>query len=321
MKIWIPNIGNWIKKIEPYARYFMWWFGIILATATVASISNILSQTNKIIIWICLFLFIIAGLIVWISDVRRFKQKGIEIPRNIELSGYNRWISIGAVVLVVLVIFLTFLARQLPATTQGYQAFFTGFAGIGAWITGIALVIFSYQQYKLRQTEHSLMFEPKLFLSSGGSPMTGQLNHNNLIYPYRVEWSVIIINTSQQPILIEFMALKIRLWVENPNKPNNDEFLSISSYHVLEPDRIALPFQVTQSNPQRIRWILEGHDVSYDLDHISGNTNNRRFELIFKIRATIPQYPDRPPIIMELVSNPFHVPKDAAWGIPKSILY
>ncbi len=307
------NMNKWIRNIEPHARQFRWVFGMVLATATVVSIYNILTPINRIIIFISLILFFFAGLIVFISDLQRNQQEGTSIPVHTEQPGRNKWISIGLLVLVVIVIGLIFIARQLPPTPQGYQAFFTAFAGIAALGTGIALGVFAYQQYKLRQTEHSLLFEPQILLRSTGTPISGEeLRYNNQRYPYRIEWTVLILNTSQQPILIEFMLLRIRQrgWGKTPDK---DGYLSPPSYYVLEPNGLEPPFQVTQTTPKRIRWIIEGYNASQELDDSFGDSNNRDFELIFYVEATNPQDPSTP-IIEGIVSNPFPVPKDAPWG-------
>jgi len=93
MKLNIPkifNIDKWIQNAEPHARYFVWWFGIILALATVVNIHAILSQRNPFtlcVLWICFFLFMFAGGIVSISELRRSKQKGTEIRQKIRWGG------------------------------------------------------------------------------------------------------------------------------------------------------------------------------------------------------------------------------------------
>ena len=309
-------MNKWLQKLEPNARYFLWIFGMVLAVATVASIHDILSQSNPFILWvlwISLILFFFAGLLVFIYDLQRSReQESKEILTHTERSGRNRWITIGAVVLVAIVIGLVFVARQLPPTPQGYQAFFTAFAGVAALGTGVALAVFVYQQYKLQQTQHRLLFEPQILLKSAGTPKPGKLTYTNTIYPYGIEWTVLIFNTSQQPIHIESMLLRIRQWGWG-KATEKEGYLNIPSYHVLEPDGLELPFQVTLTTPRQIRWIIEGYNASQDLDDFFGDSNNRNFELIFYVQATNPQDPSTS-IFYGITSNSFRIPKDAPWG-------
>lgn len=306
------GFSKWLQMIEPNAKYFMWVFGMVLAIATVVNILDMLTPSSRLILVISLILFFFAGLIVFISDLQRSKQKGTEIPTNVEQSGRNRWILIGLLVLAAVILVAIFVPRQLQLDPQGYQTFFIAFAGIGAWVTGIALAVFAYQQYKLRQTEHRLLFEPQILLRSAGTPITGELTYNNQRYPYRIEWTVLILNTSQQPILIEFMSLRIRQWGWG-KATDKEGYLNIPSYHVLEPDGLEPPFQVTLTTPQRIRWIIEGYNAGQDLDDFFGDSNNRNFELIFYVQATNPQDPSTS-IFYGIISNSFRIPKDAPWG-------
>jgi len=309
-------MNKWLQKLEPNARYFLWIFGMVLAVATVASIHDILSQSNPFILWvlwISLILFFFAGLIVFTYDLQRSrKQESKEILTHTERPGRNRWITIEAVVLVAIIVGLIFVARQLPATPQGYQAFFIAFAGIGAWVTGVALAVFAYQQYKLRQTEHRLLFEPQILLKPAEIQEPEKLTYNNKIYPYGIEWTVLIHNTSQQPIFIESMSLRIiqRGWGKAADK---EGYLSPPSYHVLEPNGLEPPFEVTLTTPQRIRWIIEGTNAGLDLEDNFGDSNNRNFQLIFYVQAINPQDPSTS-IFSRIISNSFRIPKDAKWG-------
>jgi len=325
MRLKIPKgfkIDKWLRKNESYleywARLFVMIFVIALAILTVTSVLPILPEDAQLRFLILLILFMGATFIVFLFETRhlfrkqpRIKQESTETPEHIEQTGRNRWISIGLLVLVAIVISLIFVARQLPPTPQGYQAFFTAFAGIAALGTGIALGVFAYQQYKLRQTEHSLLFEPQILLRSAGTPITGELRYKNQKYPYGIEWTVLIHNTSQQPILIEFMSLGIRQWGWG-KASYKDGYLSPPSYHVLEPEGLESPFQVTQTTPQRIRWIIEGYNASGELDDSFGESNSRNFQLIFYVLAINPQDPST--LIKRIVSNSFHIPKDAPWG-------
>ena len=309
------NTGKWERCIEYFARLFVLASVIVLAMWTIFTSPLGITWFAKAF----LIIFISAAAIVFYFEARHLsrkqpsnQQESTQIPTDIERAGRNKWISIGLLVLVAIVIGLFFLAQQLPTTTRGYQTFFTAFAAVAALGTGIALVFVAYQQYKLRQTEHSLLFEPQILLRSAGTPITGKLTYNNWIYPYGIEWTVLILNTSQQPILIEFMSLRIRQrgWGKATDK---DGYLSLPSYHVLEPDGLEPPFQVTLTTPQRIRWIIEGYNAGQDLDDFFGDSNNRNFELIFYVQATNPQDPSTS-IFYGIISNSFRIPKDAKWG-------
>jgi len=306
---WFNNIDKRLQKLEPHAKYFVWWFGIILATASVASVSNILNPTNRVVIWICLFLFIFAGLIVSISDLRRSKQNGTEIPSKIEQPGRNRWVSIVILALAVIILVPIF-ARQLLPVPQEYQAFLTAFAATGAWVTGIALALFTYQQYKLRQTEHRLLFEPQIVLS-GGSPKIGLGVFNNKKYPYRIEWPVFIYNTSQMPVLIEYMQVRVKLAGEDSGR---EGLISPTYCHVVEPENLSEQFEVTLTKPCHITWIVEGSSAGDVFDYVSGDSGKRDFVLIFRVIDKRPQDPEEAIFPRETVSWPIHVPKDANWG-------
>ncbi|MBE9513174.1 MAG: hypothetical protein IMY77_03890 [Chloroflexi bacterium] len=234
------------------------------------------------------------------------------MPKSTEMSGRNIWILVVILALVAIIIVAIFVPRQLQLDPQGYQTFYMAFAATGAWVTGIALAMFAYQQYKLRQTEHGLLFEPQILLRSAGTPITGELTYNNQRYPYRIEWTVLILNTSQQPILIEFMSLRIRQWGWG-KATDKEGYLNTPSYHVLEPDGLEPPFQVTLTTPRRIRWIIEGYSAGQDLDDFFGDSNNRNFEFIFYVQAINPQDPSTS-IWYGISSNSFRIPKDAPWG-------
>jgi len=317
MKLKIPkslNLKKWERSIEYLARLF------VLASVIVLAMWSIFTSPLGVTLFakVLLGIFIAVTFIVFYFEAKHLFRRQqttqkADIPTHTEPSGRNRWISIGLLILVVIILVPIF-ARQLLPVPQEYQAFLTAFAATGAWVTGIALAVFAYQQYRLRQTEHSLLFEPQILLRSAGTPIPGELTYNNQRYPYGIEWTVLILNTSQQPILIEFMSLRIRQWGWG-KATDKDGYLSPPSYYVLEPNGLEPPFQVTQTTPQQIRWIIEGCNAGLNLDDISGDSNNRNFELIFYVQATNPQDPSTP-IMKGIVSNPFRVPKDAKWGNP-----
>lgn len=307
------NLYKWLAKLDIPARAFIWPFVMILAILTVVLNISIFNEPTRLILLIYLILFFIATSIVFLNEVLRnqiktsVQETGSSV--NIEHAGRYRWISIGLLLLVVIVIGLIFVARQLPPTTQGYQTFFIAFAGIGAWVTGIALAVFAYQQYKLRQTEHSLLFNPQLLLSSS-APIIGEAVYNRRDYPYRIEWSMLIQNTSSVPIIIGHMAIKVK---SARGDLGREEYIPYDCYFILEPDGLEPPFQVTIAAPQRVKYVIAGRDMAQVLDYVSGNSKSRVFELIFKVRATIPQGQSAP-TIMETASIPFIVPEKAKWG-------
>jgi len=316
------NMKKLERNIEYFARLVVLASVIVLAIITVANVLPILPENVGVQLAIFLIIFIFAAAIVFVFDVRPLfrkqlskQEKDTEIPRNIEQTGRNRWILIVTLVLVAIILVLIFVARQLQLDSQGYQTFFIAFAGIGAWVTGIALAVFAYQQYKLRQTEHRLLFNPQVLLSRS-APITGEAVYNNRKYPYRIEWSVFIQNTSSVPIIIEHMAIKLK---SARGDLGREEYIPYDCYFILEPDGLEPPFQVTIAAPQRIKYVITGRDMAQVLDYVAGDSNSRVFELIFKVRATTPQSPTTP-TIMETISVPIIIPENAKWGNPTPYL-
>lgn len=305
------NTGKWERCIEYFARLFVLASVIVLAMWTIFTSPLGITWFAKAF----LIIFISAAAIVFYFEARHLfrkqpsnQQESTQIPTDIERAGRNKWISIGLLVLVVIIL-VPILARQLLPDSLEYQAFLTAFAATGAWVTGIAIVVFAYYQYKLRQTEHSLLFNPQLLLSSS-APITGEAVYNNRKYPYRIEWSVFIQNTSSVPIIIEHMAIKVK---SARGDLGREEYIPYDCYFILEPYGLEPPFQVTIAAPQRIKYVIEGRDMAQVLDYVAGNSKSRVFELIFKVRATIPQGHSTP-TIMERDSIPFIVPENAKWG-------
>lgn len=303
--------------VEAWAWAFVWIFGMVLAILTVITILPPLTRDTRLTLLGALILFLIATTIVFIFEARRRflprptrEQANRQIPAHVEQSGQNTWISIGLLVVIVIVLGLIFVARQLPATPQGYQTFFMAFAGVGAWVTGITLAVFAYQQYKLRQTEHRLLFEPQIFLS-GGSPKIGLGVFNNKKYPYRIEWPVFIYNTSQMPVLIEYMQVRVKLTGEDSGR---EGLISPTYCHVVEPENLSGQFEVTLTKPCHITWIVEGSSAGDVFDYVSGDSGKRDFVLIFRVIAKRPQDPEEAIFLRETVSWSIHVPKDANWG-------
>ncbi len=313
---WFNNIDKWLQKLEPYARIVVWPIVLLLAFLTVVSIWSEVTKFARFMLSIYLFLFFITTYVIFTIEKRhalrkRAKSSDEDMREStyIEHSGYNKWISIGLLVLLAIIL-VPILARQLLPDSLTYQAFLTAFAATGAWVTGIALAVFAYQHYKLRQTEHRFLFEPQIILISAGDAIAKAMTYKNKKYPYCIEWTVLIHNTSRIPVLIKFMEVEVKCWEEDYG---NKLYLSPAYCYVLEPADLQPPFRFILTEPHPIRWIIEGPDVGHELDFVSGDSGKRRFELIFRIHATIPQGPSAP-IIKELVSNPFTVPQNAKWG-------
>jgi uncharacterized membrane protein len=310
------NIDKWLEKLEVPARLFVWIFVMILAVLTVVpNISNLTETTGRMLLTY-LILFFIALTIVSSIEIRHARRKqakpsyeDVRESTYIEHSSYNKWISIGLLVLVAIILVAVFVPRLLQLDAQGYQLFYTAFAGIGAWVTGIALAVFAYQQYKLRQTEHRLLFKPQLLMSSSAPIKNWNAVYNERIYNYSIEWSVFIQDTSSVPIIIEHMAIKLK---SARGKLGREEYIPYDCYLILEPDGLEPPFQVTMAIPQRIKYVIAGHDMAQLLDYVAGNSKSRVIQLIFKVRAKTPQGPSMP--IMEISSDPFFIPENADWS-------
>ena len=306
------NTGKWERCIEYFARLFVLASVIVLAMWTIFTSPLGITWFAKAF----LFIFISAAAIVFYFEAKHLfrkqpsnQQESTQIPTDIERAGHNRWITIVILALAVIILVPIF-ARQLLPVPQEYQAFLTAFAATGAWVTGIALALFTYQQYKLRQTEHRLLFEPQIVLS-GGSPKIGLGVFNNKKYPYRIEWPVFIYNTSQMPVLIEYMQVRVKLAGEDSGR---EGLISPTYCHVVEPENLSEQFEVTLTKPCHITWIVEGSSAGDVFDYVSGDSGKRDFVLIFRVIAKRPQDPEEAIFPRETVSWPIHVPKDANWG-------
>ena len=313
------NTGKWERCIEYFARLFVLASVIVLAMWTIFTSPLGITWFAKAFLTI----FIIAAAVVFYFEARHLfrkqpsnQQESTQIPTDIERAGRNKWISIGLLVLVAIVIGLFFLAQQLPATTRGYQTFFTAFAAVAALGTGIALVFVAYQQYKLRQTEHSLLYEPQISISSG-APIPGKAVYNNELYPYRIEWATFIYNSSNIPVLIKDMAVAVR--IANRDSFKEEIYLNPIYCTILEPESLEPPFQVTLGASQKIKWVIEGRGAGHEFEYLSDNSNSELFELIFRVRTSTPEEPSKP-ILLEHFSIPFVVSKNVPWGDKSSVL-
>jgi len=305
--------------MQPWAKAHIWQFELLLATVAVVTVLTLLK--NVFARWaliISLFLYYAAKLTtvytVEPSEVSSEKESRQRTQERRGTSGVLKqwkWPLLGLLVLAIVAFLLYyFVARRLSADTQGYIAFFVSIGAIGAWVTGIALAIFAYQQWQIRKTEHGLLFIPQLSLALGGPPIAGLLNEDGMRYPYRVEWTVVIRNISQIPVSINRLGLEVRLAGVSDSKR---AVFSPKDAHILEPANLRAPFDITLSTPQRIRWIAEGPDVGDTFDYVSGDSGKREFELICRVSYSIPQSPNNW-ITDEIISEPCYISEKASWG-------
>lgn len=64
-------IRGWSQWLEFYARFFVWFFGITLASLTVLQVVPALTEGNAMRLMILFYLFMLAALIVWCFDMYR----------------------------------------------------------------------------------------------------------------------------------------------------------------------------------------------------------------------------------------------------------
>jgi len=62
---------KWQERVEAYAILFVWVFGLLTATLTVIGTLPVLSEGPSLVLLISLIIFLIASLIVLVSDARR----------------------------------------------------------------------------------------------------------------------------------------------------------------------------------------------------------------------------------------------------------
>ncbi len=303
-----------MKKLERNIEYFARL--VVLASVIVLAIWTIATMPFEETWFVYFFLitFIIATAVVFYFEVRHLfrRQQSTQkehIPAHTEQPGRNKWISIGLLVLVAIILVPIF-ARQLLPDSLEYQAFLTAFAATGAWVTGIAIVVFAYYQYKLRQTEHRLLFEPQILLTSGDISTTGSTNYPFLVgqKPFQIKWTVFIQNTSQIPMLIHLMLVNVRL---NEKDSKRETQLTPTYCHIAEPENLSTPFEVSLIKSQSITWVIDG-SAGDAFDYVSGDSNKRDFILIFKVFAERSQDPGAF-VYEETTSSPIHVPQDANW--------
>lgn len=309
------NTGKWERCIEYFARLFVLASVIVLAMWTIFTSPLGITWFAKAF----LIIFISAAAIVFYFEARHLfrkqpsnQQESTQIPTLEEQPSRNRWALLGMIALAAIIL-IPVLAKQRLPDPQEYQSFLTAFAGVGAWVIGIALVVFTYQQYKLRQTEHNLLFNPQLILTSGDISFTGSLLLWQMREPYTIKWTVYLQNTSQIPILIQDMNVYVRLVGEESSEQSRLASRLTPRYcHIVEPENLMLPFEVTLTKPYHIMWLVDGSagDV---FDYVSRGSGNRDFVLIFEVAAKRPQDPKESIFFKETTSWGIHVPKDANW--------
>lgn len=317
MKLKIPkslNLKKWERSIEYLARLFVLASVIVLAMWTIFTSPLGVTLFAKVLLGI----FIAVTFIVFYFEAKHLFRRQqttqkADIPTHTEPSGRNRWISIGLLILVVIILVPIFARQFLPDSLE-YQAFLTAFAAIGAWVTGIAIAAFAYQQYKLRQTEYGLLYEPQLILTSAHVSTTGWAVPANLTgwlpnIPYQIKWTVVIQNNSRIPLLIDLMLVEVKLDEKDSKKR---EWLTPTYCRVLEPENLSTPFEVSLNKPQSLTWVIEG-SAGEVFDSVSGESNKRDFILIFGVYAKKAMGRKEQIIYKEVFSYPIEVPQDANW--------
>jgi membrane protein YdbS with pleckstrin-like domain len=93
------------------------------------------------------------------------------------------FVSVG-IITALIIGFLAFFAYELPASPNGYEAFFAAVSAIGTLITGIALSIFAYYQWRISDRQHRLLYNPEVVISGRGTPQTGPAQYETVKYPY-----------------------------------------------------------------------------------------------------------------------------------------
>lgn len=314
---------KWLKWIEFGAVVYVAIFTMVLAILTVIGTLDILPERTAVGLLVSLIVFFFAIEFIFILEswrrfpLRQANRVKISTESTVVLQFRQRgWILLGLFLLVIIVLALAFIAKQLPPDATGYQAFFTAVTAFGAWITGAALAIFTYHQWQLRRTEHNLLFDPQITLTSGGTPMTGLAIHNVVKYPYRVEWTVFIQNTSQLPVLVNYVQVNLMLAAQDKSRqaPLYPIFC-----HILEPADMKPPFEVTLTSPQRIKLIVEGSNAGDAFDYVCGDSGSRDFELLCKIFGTTLNGPQRS-TSAELCSESFYVPQNAGWDTSSAVM-
>ena len=251
---------KWLPIVEAWARILVGGFGLVLATVGVIMVFPLL--TTDFARWalpIALLLYYPAAVIVVYSEARnRPSSRQADSPEGREHEGIvqrpkqSRWLLLALVGLAIITVVLLYhvLTPSFVAAMDDVTAFFAAFAAVGAWVTGIALAMFAFQQWKLHRFEHSLSFTPEILLTSGGPPKVGPARENSMDYPYRVGWTVFVHNASQLPVVIQQVDLVVRP-TGGHGKPAT---LSPKDAHIVGPN----VFEVTLSRSQSIRWIAEG---------------------------------------------------------------
>jgi hypothetical protein len=76
---------SWLSWLEWGARFFVWAFGMLLATLTVIGTINILPPNTALGLVILFYVFLFALLVVWIGDIYRMYP-----PRRRKQQSENR---------------------------------------------------------------------------------------------------------------------------------------------------------------------------------------------------------------------------------------
>ncbi len=304
-------MGKRLNWIEFVCSVFIAIFSMFLGILTVVTVLKDLTEKLGMTVVVSLLIYIFALGITFVFDAwrkwppRKSKAPAISQPPK----SFSR-IVIGVIILMVLIEII--LSIFSFSKTYGWEDLttFTALGAAGAWVTGVALAVFAYLQWRVHQQQHNLLYTPKIQLSSGGTPATGPSSYGDTYYPYRVEWTALLHNSSQMPIFIFRLDVEIRFSGEESGKRT-----AIPPFccHVLEPKNIQYPLQVTLAEPVRVKWIIEGTGASDLFEYMSNDINKRNFQLVCRISYATRL--DQPALPAEVVSEDFYVPLQAAWGV------
>ena len=223
------------------------------------------------------------------------------------------------ILLLVIVARLVIVAQRLDwenDSSGALTAIATTAGALGAWVTGAALVWIAYQQWQLRREEHDLLHNPRLIVQSASELKLGRGVYDpteyRIEYPYRIEWTISIQNTSEIPICMEHAQVLVEL-AHEPRQRH--AILTPQFCHMSPPGDTTVHFWVSRDSPRQITWIVEGASADSPFSYVAGNQLNSYFRLRCRVFAKLPS---RQGGLVEsaAASDEFLLTADAQWGQP-----
>lgn len=304
-------MGKWLSWFEFCCSAVVVIVSMILGVFTVGTLLSDLTELVGTTIAICLLIYVIALGVMFVFDAYRkwppHKSKTLYTFQPPKSSSRS---NIGIIILIVLIGIIILVLSFSKTYGWEDQVTFTALGAIGAWVTGIALAVFAYLQWQVHQKQHNLLYTPRLKLLSSGTPVTGPGYYDETSYPYRIEWTILLQNSSKLPISVRHLVVENRLLGEENERQG---ILTPLYCRGVEPENIQLPFQVTSVAPVKIKWIVEGPNAGDPFAYVSNDKDKRGFQLICKIKYTTPL--DERTLTEEIVSDEVYVPLDAKWGM------